>query len=66
MSFFLLKENVLGTAKCLRYAFHFKPFQFIEGVRAKWAFLKASKNKGDVPGRKEWETSEVDVRLWEK
>lgn len=60
------KENVLSTAKCLRYAFRFKPFQFIKGVRAMWAFLKASKNKGDICGRKEWETSEVDVRLWEK
>lgn len=37
-----------------------------KGVRAMWVFLKSSKNKGDVPGRKEWEMSEVGVRLWEK
>lgn len=30
------------------------------------AFLKAFDSKGDVPGRKGWETSEVNVRLWEK
>lgn len=29
------------------------------------AFLKVSNNQGDVPGRKEWETSEMDVRFWE-
>lgn len=41
-------------------------FPIQKGVRAMWAFLKSSKNKGGVPGGKEWETSEVDVRLWEK
>lgn len=59
-------ENVLGTAECLRYAFHFKPFQYKKGLRAMCAFLKVSDNKGDVPGRKEWETSEVNMRLWGK
>lgn len=28
-------------------------------------FLKVSNNEGNVPGRKERETSEMDVRLWE-
>lgn len=59
-------ENVLGTAEYLRYALHFKPFQFKKGLRAMCAFLMASNNKGDVPGRKECETSEVVVRLWEE
>lgn len=59
-------ENVPGTAECWRYPFHFKPFQFKKGLRAMCAFLKVSDNKGDVPGRNEWETSEVGVRLWEK
>lgn len=58
-------EDILGTAKCLRYAFCFKPFQFEKGPRAMCAFLKAFDSKGDVHGRG-WETSEVDVRLWEK
>lgn len=58
-------ENVLGTAKHLSYALHFKPFQFNKGLRAIYTFLMAC-NKKDVPGRKKWETSEVVVRLWEK
>lgn len=59
-------ENILGTAQCLRYALQFKPSQFKKGIRATCAFLNASNNKGDAPGRKEWETSELVVRLWEK
>lgn len=62
-------EKVLGTAKYLRFEVACLPLQAFptqKGVRAMWAFLKSSKNKGDVPGRKEWETSEVGVRLWEK